>query len=54
MLETVLGGVAFAIFLFSQIAAVIAVSAARDSGQSPAHDAIRRDRGARVIWDPAN
>ena len=50
-METLLGGLAFAALLLVQVAAVVAVQAGR---QSQAHDAIRRDRGASVIWDSAN
>lgn len=53
-METLLAGLAFAVFLVAQIAAVIAVHAAKDDRQSPASAAIRRDRGASVIWDSAN
>jgi hypothetical protein len=53
-MEALLGGLVFAAFLFAQIAAVVAVQAEANRGRSPAYDAIRRDRGARVIWDSAN
>ena len=53
-METLLGGVAFAVFLLAQVAAIVAVHGASKVGQSPAYDAIRRDRGARAIWDSAN
>ena len=53
-METLLGGLAFVGFLLAQVAAVVAVQAASNSGQSQAYDAIRRDRGASVIWDSAN
>jgi hypothetical protein len=51
MMETLLGGLVFAAYLFLQVAAVIAIQTGR---QSQAYDAIRRDRGANVIWDSAN
>ncbi len=53
-METLLAGLVFAVFLLAQIAAVVAVRAMKDGHQSPIHDAIRRDRGAGVIWDSAN
>lgn len=53
-METLLAGLAFAVFLVAQIAAVVAVQAANNDRRSPAADAIRRDRGASVIWDSAN
>ena len=54
MMATLLGGVAFAAFLFAPTAAVVAIQAAKNDRQSPASGAIRRDRGASVIWDSAN
>ncbi|HMK02082.1 MAG TPA: hypothetical protein VK777_16470 [Reyranella sp.] len=53
-METLLAGLAFAVFLVAQTAAVVAVQAAKNDRQSPASGAIRRDRGASVIWDSAN
>lgn len=53
-MEMLLGGLVFAVFLFAQVAAVVAVQAERTSGRSQAYDAIRRDRAAKVIWDSAN
>jgi hypothetical protein len=53
-MEVLLGGLLFAAFLFAQVAAVVAVQAERNSGRSQAYDAIRRDRGASVIWDSAS
>ena len=53
-MEALLGALVFAAFLLAQVAAVVAVVAERNSGQSQAYDAIRRDRGASVIWDSAN
>ena len=53
-METLLAGLAFAVFLFAQLAAVMAVHAANNNGKSEACDAIRRDRGAHAIWDSAN
>jgi hypothetical protein len=53
-METLLGGLVFAAFLLAQVAAVVAVQAERNGRQSQAYDAIRRDRGANVIWDSAN
>jgi hypothetical protein len=53
-METLVAGLVFAVFLLAQIAAVIAVQATNNSRHSRAHDAIRRDRGASVIWDSAN
>src|SRR5262245_39718692 len=54
MMEMLLSGLIFVAFLLAQIAAVVAVQAQRNSAQSQAYDAIRRDRGASVIWDSAN
>jgi hypothetical protein len=53
-METLLAGLVFAVFLLAQVAAVVAVHTANNSRQAQAHDAIRRDRGASVIWDSAN
>lgn len=53
-METLLAGLVFAVFLFAQVAAVMAVHGANNSRKSEAYDAIRRDRGARAIWDAAN
>jgi len=53
-METLLAGLVFMGFLVAQIAAVVAVQAAKDDRRSPAAAAIRRDRGASVIWDSAN
>jgi hypothetical protein len=53
-METLLGTLAFAMFLGAQLAAVVAVRADASSRKSPASDAIQRDRGAKVIWDSAN
>ena len=53
-METLLVGVAFAVFLAVHIAAVVAVQATKKIAESPASEAIRRDRGSSVIWDSAN
>lgn len=53
-METLLAGLAFAVVLAAQTAAVVAVQAAKDERWSPASAAIRLDRGASVIWDSAN
>lgn len=53
-METFAAGLAFAVFLLAQVTAVVAVRAANNGGHSQAYDAIRRDRGARAIWDSAN
>ena len=53
-METFLGGLLFILFLAGAMAAIFAIRAERSGGRSPAYDAIRRDRGARVIWDSAN
>jgi hypothetical protein len=53
-METLLAGLAFAVFLVAQTAAVVAVQAANNDRQLPAADAIRRDRGDRVAWGSAN
>ncbi|HEX9555073.1 MAG TPA: hypothetical protein VF991_01175 [Reyranella sp.] len=53
-MATILGGLAFAVFLIAQIAAVMAVNRVNNTRRPDAFDAIRRDRGARVIWDSAN
>jgi hypothetical protein len=51
---TLLGVLIFAAFLFTLVRAVVAVQAEGDRRDSPAYGAIRRDRGAKVIWDSAN
>jgi len=48
-METLLGGFLFATFMVAQVAAVIAVHAARKA-HPHAFDAIQRDPLARVIW----
>jgi hypothetical protein len=61
-MATFFGGLAFAVFLIAQIAAVIAVNRVNstsrntgpNTGRSDAFDAIKRDRGAKAIWDSAN
>jgi hypothetical protein len=53
-METFLGVLVFAAFLFVQVKAILAVQAAGERRDSPAYDAIRRDRGAKAIWDSAN
>jgi hypothetical protein len=49
-METLLGGLVFAAFLLAQIAAVIGV---RSDGSSNAHEAIRSDRDASMVWNSA-
>jgi hypothetical protein len=53
-MEAFLGVLLFVLLLAATMAAVVAIQAERGNGRSPAYDAIRRDRGARVIWDSAN
>lgn len=53
-METLLAGLAFAVFLIAQIAAVIAVNRMNSTRRSEAFDAVQRDRSAKVIWDSAN
>jgi len=53
-MATILGGLAFAVFLIAQIAAVIAVNRMTRTRRSEALDGIQRDRGAKAIWDSAN
>ena len=50
-MDTLIGGLAFAAFLFAQVAAVVAAHAQRRSRGSDAFEAIRLDPRARVIWD---
>ena len=53
-MATFFGGLAFAVFLIAQIAAVIEINRMNSTRRSDAFDAIQRDRGAKVIWDSAN
>jgi len=50
-MATLLGGLVFAAFLLTQIAAVVAIHAARTSRGSDALEAIGLDPCVRVIWE---
>jgi hypothetical protein len=50
-MDMLLGGLAFAAFVFAQVAAVVAVHAERNTRRSDAFDGTRRDHRARTIWD---
>jgi hypothetical protein len=50
-MATLLGGLVFAAFLLAQIAAVVAIHAARRSRGSDALEATRHDPRVRVIWE---
>ena len=50
-MATLLGGLVFAAFLLAQIAAVLAIHAARTSRGSDALEATRLDPRVRVIWE---
>ena len=50
-MDTLLGGLVFAGFILTQVAAVVAIHAERKSRQPDAFEATRLDHRARVIWD---
>jgi|KBSSwiStaDraftv2_1062776.scaffolds.fasta_scaffold2461613_2 hypothetical protein len=49
-MDTILEGLAFAVFLFGHLAAVVATHAGRNERRSDAFEGIRRDPLARVTW----
>jgi hypothetical protein len=50
-METLLGGLAFAVFLLAQVAAVVAVHAERKTHRPNAFEGVRRTPRAKAILD---